>query len=69
MGEDHSDVAVRGVLCFTRAELPLLRTLTIARTCCCTPRHSPSASNQEGPLSQDVIEKIGRKLAATLPPA
>lgn len=32
LGDDHSDVAVRGVLCFTRAELPLLRTLTIHLT-------------------------------------
>jgi len=29
LGEDHGGVAVRGVLCFTRAELPLVRTLTI----------------------------------------
>jgi hypothetical protein len=29
LGEDHGDVAVRGVLCFTRAELPLVHTLTI----------------------------------------
>ena len=67
IGDD--DVAVRGVLCFTRAELPLLRTLTIRSHMLLYRKALSKRINQEGPLSPTAIEQIARKLAANLPPA
>jgi hypothetical protein len=67
--DDHGDVAVRGVLCFTRAELPLVRTLTIRSHLLLYRKALAKRISQEGPLSSNVIEQIARKLAATLPPA
>ncbi len=69
IGDDVDDVAVRGVLCFTRAELPLLRTLTIRSHMLLYRKALSKRINQEGPLSPNAIEQIARKLAANLPPA
>lgn len=69
LGEDHVDVAVRGVLCFTRAELPLLRTLTIRSHVLLYRKALGKRISQDGPLSPDVIEQVARKLHAALPPA
>lgn len=69
LGEDHVDVGVHGVLCFTRAELPLLRTLTIRSHLLLYRKALGKRINQDGPLSPDVIEQVARKLDAALPPA
>ena len=69
LGEAHGDVAVRGVLCFTRAELPLLRTLTIREHLLLYRKALGKRINQDGPLAPSVIEKVARKLDAALPPA
>ena len=69
LGEDHGVVAVRGVLCFTHAELPLVRTLTIRSHLLLYRKALAKRISQEGPLSANVIEQIARKLAATHPPA
>lgn len=57
------------MLCFTRAELPLVRTLTIRSHLLPYRKALAKRINQEGPLSAKVIEQIARKLAGTLPPA
>lgn len=68
LGEDHGDVAVRDVLCFTRAELPLLRTLTIRSHLLLYRKALGKRINQDGPLSPNVIEQVARKLDPALPP-
>lgn len=69
LGEAHGDVAVCGVLCFTRAELPILRTLTIRSHLLRYRKALGKRINQDGPLAPNVIEQVARKLDAALPPA
>lgn len=69
LADDHSDITVRGVLCFTRTELPLLRTLRIRSHLLLYRKALAKRIDQDGPLSADAIEQIARKLAASLPPA
>lgn len=69
LGEDHGDVAVRGVLCFTRAELPLLRTLTIRSHLLLYRKALGKRINEDGSVCANVIEHIARKLEPSfLPP-
>ena len=69
LGDDHNEVAVRGVLCFTQADLPLLRTLTIRSHLLLYRKALAKRINQDGPLAPNVIEHIAQKLATSLPPA
>ena len=69
LGEDHGDVAVRGVLCFTRAELPLLRTLTIRSHLLLYRKALGKRINEDGSVPPNAIEHVARKLDAALPPA
>lgn len=60
---------MRGVLCFTRAELPLLRTLTIRSHLLLYRKALAKRIDQDDPLSPNLIEQIARTLTAALPPA
>jgi hypothetical protein len=61
--------AVRGVLCFTKADLPLLRTQKIRRHLLLYPKALAKRLNAEGPLQPAVMEQLAGHLAAVLLPA
>jgi hypothetical protein len=65
----HPDVPVQGVLCFTTADLPLLRTLKIRGHLLLHPGALARRLNADGPRSPAAIEALARTLAAALPPA
>jgi hypothetical protein len=65
----HADVAVRGVLCFTAAELPLLGTLKMRGHMLLYRKALAKRLSAQGSLDRASIEEIARVLAAALPPA
>ncbi len=65
LGDDRSDIAVRGVLCFTRAELPLVRTLTIRSHLLLCRKALAKRINQEG---RSPRTRSSRSLASSMPP-
>lgn len=62
-------VPVHGVLCFTAADLPLVRTLRIRGHELLYPRALSKRLNSDGPLDAVAIDETARALAAALPPA
>ena len=67
LGDDHRDVAVQGVLCFTKADLPLLGTLKIRGHLLLYRKALAKRLNADGPLSRDAINSLTRRLAIALP--
>ncbi len=65
LDDNHGDVAVRGVLCFTRAELPLVRTLTIRSHLLLYRKALAKRINQEG---RSPRTRSSRSLASSMPP-
>jgi hypothetical protein len=65
----HADVPVQGVLCFPRAELPLLGTLKIGAHRLLRRRTLARRLSARGPLDSTTIELLARILAASLRPA
>jgi hypothetical protein len=65
----HADVPVRGALCFTTAELPLLGTLKMRGHVLLYPKALAKRLNAEGPLEPAAIDELARGLAAALRPA
>jgi hypothetical protein len=63
------EVIVQGVLCFTRRNLPLLRTLTIRGYLLLRPRRLARRLRAKGPLDHNRIEALARTFAAVLPRA
>jgi hypothetical protein len=68
-GGGYQEITVRGAVCFTKADLPFLRTQTFRGHLLLYRRALAKRLNAEGPLSAASIEKLARHLAALLPPA
>jgi hypothetical protein len=67
---DHADVSITGVLCFTKADLPLLRTSIEARGHLLTYRKRLAKRIvADGPLTAIAIDAIAQALADALPSA
>ncbi|MGA9876514.1 MAG: nuclease-related domain-containing protein [Solirubrobacteraceae bacterium] len=66
---DYPDVPIRGVLCFTTADLPLFSTLTMRRHLMLHPRALAKRLNASGSLQPSTIDTLARTLALSLPPA
>ncbi len=66
-GEDIP--AVRGVLCFTRAELPLLGTTRVRGHLLLYRKALAKRLNAHGPLDAKRIEAVARQVAAAMPAA
>ena len=67
--DGHPDVPVQGVLCFTKADLPLLGTLKMRGHLLLYRKALAKRLNADGPLKADAIDALARALAASLPPA
>ena len=65
----HVDVPIQGVLCFTNADLPLMRTLRIRGHVLLYRKALAARLNADGKLHADEIESIAHGLAHDLPPA
>lgn len=63
------DVPIQGVLCFTNADLPLLRTLRMRGHVLLYRKALAARLNADGKLRADEIEAIAHGLAHDLPPA
>jgi hypothetical protein len=63
------DVPVYGVLCFTKADLPLLRTCQIRGHRLHYCRGTARKLNRSGQYGQDAIDQIACRLAVAFPPA
>lgn len=65
----HPDVPIQGVLCFTTADLPLLRTLKMRGHLLLYRKALAKRLNDEGPLGPAEIAWIASALLQQLPPA
>ena len=65
----HDDVPVQGVLCFTNADLPVMRTLKMRGHLLLYRKALARRLNSGGPLEAAAIEAIARGVAAHLPAA
>jgi hypothetical protein len=65
----HSDVPVRGVLCFTTADLPLLGTLKMRGHLLLYRKALGKRLNANGSLQPAAIDALARTLVAGLPPS
>jgi len=65
----HPDVPIQGVLCFTTADLPLLRTLQMRGHLLLYRKALAKRLNAEGAIKPGEIETIARELATELPAA
>jgi hypothetical protein len=66
---DHANVQVRGVLCFTHADLPALRTLTMRGHLLLYRKALAKRLNSDGELLSTEIDLIARTIATEFPPA
>jgi hypothetical protein len=66
---DHANAPVQGVLCFTNADLRVLRTLTMRGHLLLYRRALAKRLNSDGDLQPAAIDRIARALATELPPA
>jgi hypothetical protein len=65
----HADVRVQGVLCFTNAELPVLRTLTMRGHLLLYRNALAKRLNSDGELQPAEVDLIVRTIATRFPPA
>jgi Nuclease-related domain len=65
----YDQVTIQGALCFTKADLPFLRTQTFRGHLLLYRRALAKRLNADGPLSSASIEQLARRLATLLPPA
>lgn len=65
----HPDVSVQGVLCFTKADLPLLGTLKIRGHLLLYRKALAKRLNADGPLESAAIDALAHTLVEALPPA
>ena len=66
-GSGHPDVPVRGVLCFTKADLPLLGTLKMRGHLLLYRRALAKRLNADGPLGAAAIDGLAHTIAEALP--
>jgi hypothetical protein len=64
-----AEVPVRGVLCFTAADLPLLGTLRMRGHLLVHCKALARRLNAKGPLGQSTIDTLAHRLAKALAPA
>ena len=69
LGGGYRDISVRGALCFTKADLPFLRTQTFRGHLLLYRKALAKRLNAGGPLSPESIEHLARHLTTLLPPA
>lgn len=67
--DGYEKVPIQGALCFTKADLPLLRAQKIRGHLLLYPKALTKRLNAEGPLQSAVIEQLASHLAAVLLPA
>ena len=67
--EPHGEIPIQGALCFTRADLPWLRTQELRGHLLLYRKALAKRLRAEGPLDAVAIERIARVLAAALPAA
>ena len=65
----HPDVPVQGVLCFTKADLPLLGTLKMRGHLLLYRKALAKRLNADGPLESPAIDALAHTLVEALPPA
>jgi hypothetical protein len=65
----HPDLPIQGVLCFTTADLPPLRTLKMRGHVLLYHKALAKRLNADGPLQPADIDAIAQELARMLPPA
>lgn len=65
----HDPIVIQGVLCFTKADLPLLKTQTFRGHLLLYRKALAKRLNADGPLKPATIEQVARHLATALPPA
>jgi hypothetical protein len=63
------NVEVHGTVCFTEADLPKFRTLSVAGYPLLRPKSLARRLNQPGPLMRERVELLTNQLAARLPSA
>lgn len=68
-GGGYQDLTVRGAVCFTKADLPFLRTQTFRGHLLLYRKALAKRLNADGSLSAASIEQLARHLATLLPPA
>ena len=67
--DGHHEIPIRGVLCFTQADLPFLRTQKLRGHLLLYRKALAKQLNADGPLDTPVLENLARHLAVALPPA
>jgi hypothetical protein len=67
--DGYQEITVRGALCFTKADLPFLRTQTFRGQLLLYRRALAKRLNADGPLSAASVEQLARHLSTLLPPA
>jgi hypothetical protein len=67
--DGHNDIPIHGALCFTKADLPLLKTQKLRGHLLLYRKALAQQLTADGPLQQPLIKHLARHLAATLPPA
>jgi hypothetical protein len=68
-GIDSTDIPIHGVVCFTNADLPWLRTARMRGHLLMYGRALARKLNSGGPLTQATVDSLTQTLAAALPPA
>lgn len=68
-GSGHPEAAVQGVLCFTKADLPLLGTLKMSGHLLLYRKALAKRLNTAGPLGHAAIDELARTIAEALPSA
>jgi hypothetical protein len=66
-GSGHPDVPVRGVLCFTKADLPMFGTLQMRGHLLLYRKALAKKLNADGPLGPAAIDGLAHAIAAALP--
>jgi hypothetical protein len=66
-GGGYQEITVRGAVCFTKADLPFLRTQTFRDHLLLYRRALAKRLNADGPLRSASIEQLARHLATLLP--
>ena len=69
LGPDANQLAVHGVLCFTKADLPLLGVTRIRGHALVYRKTLAKVLNRRGPIGTATIERLARKLARDFPAA
>jgi hypothetical protein len=65
----YDQITIQGAVCFTKADLPFLRTQTFRGHLLLYRRALAKRLNADGPLSSASVEQLARRLATLLPPA